>query len=222
MSATAVARTPVARTAAARTEVASTAATSPRPAPDRPSRRAPQTVVALQGGGRPGVRPGAGPRGPRLLLAPCGEPAPARALSIVPSLAPPPVHSVRSPVTEASWPVASTARPTPVTPPEDPTDLCGSIVLAAVEAVTGRRPVMQLARWVSPQVFEALHQAARSRGPQSTLGRRTSVRSTHLSRLSPTVAEASVVIHDGTRVRAAAVRLEVHRAHWRATVLQIG
>lgn len=205
-------------TAVARTEVAGSTATTARPAPERVSRRAP--VVALPGGSRPGGHPG--PRGPRLLLAPCGEPAPARALSVVPSLTPPPVHSVRSPVTEASWPVASTSRPDPVTPPEDPTDLCGSIVLAAVEAVTGRRPVMQLARWVSPVVYEALHQAARSRGPQSTLGRRTSVRSTHLSRLSPTVAEASVVIHDGTRVRAAAVRLEVHRAHWRATVLQIG
>ena len=41
-------------------------------------------------------------------------------------------------------------------------------------------------------------------------------------RISTTVAEGSVVVHDGTRVRAAAVRLEAHRGAWRATVLQIG
>jgi hypothetical protein len=29
-------------------------------------------------------------------------------------------------------------------------------------------------------------------------------------------------VHDGGRVRAAAVRLEAHRGSWRATVLQIG
>lgn len=214
MSATAVARTAPA-TAPAR-------AVSTGAAHEGPTRRGSPAVVGLPDGRRPGAQPGAAARAPRILLAPCGEPAPPRALSIVPSLAPPPVHSVRSPVTEAPWPVASVSRPSPAAPPEDPTDLCGSIVLAAVEAVTGRRPVMQLARWVSPQVFDALNQAALSRGPQSTLGRRTTVRSTRVSRISPTVAEASVVIHDGTRVRAAAVRLEVHRGHWRATVLQIG
>ena len=52
--------------------------------------------------------------------------------------------------------------------------------------------------------------------------RRPTVRGTVLSRVSPTVAEASVVVHDGTRVRAAAVRMELHRGTWRATVLQIG
>lgn len=214
MSATAVART-VPATVPART-VPTTAA------PQRPTRRGSPAVVALPEGRRPSTHPGAAARPPQILLAPCGEPTPTRALSLVPSLAPPPVHSVRSPVTEATWPVASVPRPSPAAPPDDPTDLCGSIVLAAVEAVTGRRPVMQLARWVSPQVFDALNQAALSRGPQSTLGRRTAVRSTHMSRISSSVAEASVVIHDGTRVRAAAVRLEVHRGHWRATVLQIG
>ena len=35
-------------------------------------------------------------------------------------------------------------------------------------------------------------------------------------------AEASVALHDGSRVRAAALRLEAHRGSWRVTVLQIG
>ena len=51
---------------------------------------------------------------------------------------------------------------------------------------------------------------------------RATIRRTHLSRVSPTAAEASVVLVDGGRVRAAALRLEVHRGRWRATVLQIG
>jgi hypothetical protein len=31
-----------------------------------------------------------------------------------------------------------------------------------------------------------------------------------------------VVVHDGARVRGAAVRLEAHRGRWRATALEIG
>ena len=48
------------------------------------------------------------------------------------------------------------------------------------------------------------------------------VRRVRVCRLSQLVAEASVVLDDGDRVRAAAIRLESHRGYWRATVLEIG
>ena len=51
---------------------------------------------------------------------------------------------------------------------------------------------------------------------------RATVRRVMLSRLDDRTAEACVVLHDGTRVRAAAVRLQVHRGRWRVTVLEIG
>jgi hypothetical protein len=48
------------------------------------------------------------------------------------------------------------------------------------------------------------------------------VRGIRVCRVSSTVAEGTAVVHDGVRVRAAAVRFEVHRGSWRATILQIG
>ena len=180
------------------------------------------------------------PAQPRLLLPPRHEP---RGVGSGPAAAnrPPVTRSVLSPVTDGPWPVpAPVVEPVPVALP-DPTRLCGSLVLAAVEALAGTRPLVQLVRWVTPQVLEALTAAvsppaprpgrtgrpetsAAARGParDRPAGGRATVRRTHLTRVSPTAAEARVVLHDGQRVRAAAVRLEVHRGHWRATVLQIG
>jgi hypothetical protein len=169
--------------------------------------------------------------GVRLLLPPIAEP-PASAIPLATVMAGPLARSVLSPVTAGPWPGAGPVAPVTPPPLPDPTKLCGSVVLAAVEALGGSRPVVQLARWVSPQVFESLAAASRRQPPRAASAapgqrtaspaRRATVRRTHLFRVSASAAEASVVVHDGSRVRAAAVRLEVHRGHWRATVLQIG
>lgn len=182
---------------------------------------------------------------PRLLLAPAVDAVPRKGST--PDLAGRLVlRSVLSPVTEAAWPVVVADTP-PDPPLPDPTRLCGALVLATVEALGGTRPVAQLTRWLSPELFETLSnrcaEASRERralpterppsrsgpsagprqpDPNRTPVRRATVRRTHLFRVSPTAAEASVVLHDGVRVRAAAVRVEAHRGHWRATVLQIG
>lgn len=195
---------------------------------------------------RSATGPAAPPRRavPRLLLPPVAEPAPDPVTEASAQLLL--TRSVLSPVTDRAWPVATpTAAAAPVLP--DPVGVCGAVVLAAVEALQGVRPLAQLTRWVTPGVHEALTRAAseharRTGGPAdrgapapanpvASRGRaglpvapvpRARVRRTHVHRVSPTAAEASVVVHDGSRVRAAAVRVEVHRGHWRATVLQIG
>ncbi len=183
--------------------------------------RSAETAPARRRAPRSPVRPVPGGDGsassPRLLLPPVAEP-PRTALA---PGAPrgPAVRSVLSPLTAAAWPV-----PDPSPPPEvcldDPTRLCGAVVVAAIEALTSARPLVQLARWVSPDVYESLARAAR---PGPATGRRGVVlRSVRVCRLGPEVAEGSVVVHDGARVRAAAVRFEAHRGTWRATVLQIG
>ena len=197
------------------------------------------TLILNRTPGDTTMAPAAVPAGPRLLLPPAHEPRGVGAEPAAAILAPA-ARSVLSPVTDGPWPVAAPAAEAVPTPLPDPTRLCGSLVLAAVEALAGTRPLVQLVRWVTPPVLEALTAAAQraptlpgrparpgarpgtpgaARAPQP--GRAT-VRRTHLTRVSPTAAEASVVLHDGQRVRAAAVRLEVHRGHWRATVLQIG
>jgi hypothetical protein len=41
-------------------------------------------------------------------------------------------------------------------------------------------------------------------------------------RVTPDAAEATVIIDDVDRVRAAALRVELHRGRWRVVVLEIG
>lgn len=110
-------------------------------------------------------------------------------------------------------------------PTEDPAAWCGSLVRAAVEALAGSRPATQLARWLTADLYESLARrsglALRIHG-RPRLVRHTVVRRVHLCRIDARTAEASVVVHDGERVRAAAVRVEAHRGRWRATALEIG
>ncbi|HEX5331586.1 MAG TPA: Rv3235 family protein [Cellulomonas sp.] len=110
-------------------------------------------------------------------------------------------------------------------PNGDPTSVCCSLVLAAVESLAGIRAVAQLARWVTPEVYEAL--STRAALTVRVLGagaasRRPEVRRVRVCRIGEHVAEASVVIDDGRRVRAVAVRLESWRGAWRAVALEIG
>lgn len=163
-------------------------------------------------------RPAPAPTRPRLLLPPVNEPRslpdPHEVL-----LRHPVTRSVILPAAEADWPVPS-ADPAARHALPDPEPLAGAVVLAAVEALSGSRPLVQLSRWVTPEVFEQL--SARASAAASTPLRRPTIRSTRVSRVSASAVEACVVVHDGTRVRAAALRLQAHRRHWRVTVLQIG
>ncbi|MFI2753025.1 Rv3235 family protein [Cellulomonas sp. P22] len=107
----------------------------------------------------------------------------------------------------------------------EPTALCCSIVLVALEALHGTRSIAQLARWVTPEVYEQL--AARVAVTVRALGAarptaRPEVRRARVCRLGGRVAEASVVVQDGARVRAVALRLEERRGAWRAVALEIG
>ncbi|MGC5167073.1 Rv3235 family protein [Luteimicrobium sp. DT211] len=123
---------------------------------------------------------------------------------------------------------AATAAPAPAGEQSelpDPTRLCCAVVRGAVEVARGDRPVAQLARWVSPEVLEALStRAALVRGlPRPPrVPRPALVRRARVVRLSPTSAEASVVVEDVDRVRAAALRVEAHRGQWRVVALEIG
>ncbi|MDO8108595.1 Rv3235 family protein [Isoptericola sp. b441] len=156
-------------------------------------------------------------RRPHLLLPPVCEPRTQPDPREV-VLRHPVTRSVLMPAAEEDWPVPP-SDPTTRTRLPDPAPIAGAIVLAAVEALSGTRPVAQLARWLAPEVFDQLSARVAGAPPHR---RRATVRSTRVYRVSPRAAEACVVVHDGARVRAAALRLQVHRRRWRATVLQIG
>lgn len=134
----------------------------------------------------------------------------------------PPLPSATVSRGRPAWGEAGAVRSVPV---EDPASWSGSLVQAVVETLSGSRPAAQLGRWLSADLYESLARraglAVRIKGRPS-LVRRAVVRHVHVCRVTPVVAEASVVVHDGLRVRAAAVRLEAHRGRWRATALELG
>ena len=113
--------------------------------------------------------------------------------------------------------------------PGDPTAICCAVAHAATEVLRGIRPIAQLARSVSPEVYEQLEArlqvstAARERrGAPPTPQSRSRVRRARVVRVGHVAAEAGVVVDDVDRVRAVALRVELHRGRWRAVVLEIG
>lgn len=111
----------------------------------------------------------------------------------------------------------------PELPPVAP--WAGTLARAAVEVLTGSRPCAQLARWLTADLYEALVRRAglavriNGRPAQALCARVRRVRATEVR---PGVHEVAVVVHDGVRVRAAALRVECRRGRWQATALEIG
>lgn len=108
-------------------------------------------------------------------------------------------------------------------PEHDPGVLAGRIALATVEVLAGRRPLAQLARWLTPGVLEALQvRAALTVRVRGVTRRAPQVRRVRACSVDEHTVEAGVVVEDGGVVRAVALRLETHRGAWRATVLEVG
>ncbi|MDQ1289055.1 MAG: hypothetical protein QG622_2621 [Actinomycetota bacterium] len=95
----------------------------------------------------------------------------------------------------------------------------------ALEATAGRRPVSQLLRWSSEDVYAVLSRraalAARL-GRTANIAVRCSVRSMHLRPPCAGVIEACAVVSDRGRIRAVALRLEEIGGRWKVTALEIG
>ena len=98
------------------------------------------------------------------------------------------------------------------------------MVTAASEVLAGLRPVDHLVRWTSPSLFEALARraglAARILGRQ-TSPRRPRIRSVRTELTMSGACEATVLLEEGDRVRAAAARLELLRERWILTGLEM-
>ncbi|AHU90232.1 Rv3235 family protein [Trueperella pyogenes] len=105
-----------------------------------------------------------------------------------------------------------------------PDRFAAAVVGQAIEVLMGHRPVRQLQTWLHPDVYDAL--ARRAGLAQRVHGKAEKCRSPRVRRVrvcSPRagIAEASLVVFDGKRIRAAAVRLEVRRGRWHVTALEI-
>lgn len=95
---------------------------------------------------------------------------------------------------------------------------------ACLEVCTAGRPVQQLLRWTTPQVFDDLAARYTPLAHRPVQRRTTSsverVRSVHVCEPANGVVEAAAVIVGGERPRAVALRLEGWRDRWICTALE--
>ena len=99
---------------------------------------------------------------------------------------------------------------------------------AVVEIVGGDRPVSQVLRWTTPEVYQDLarraHLVAAAAGRRAGSGGIQSVRpqlvGAHTSFVSETCAEVSLHVRYGRRSRAVAARFELIRDRWQISALE--
>lgn len=107
----------------------------------------------------------------------------------------------------------------------DPRDWAAHIAQGLVEVMHGVRPPSQVMRWTHPEVYAVVarrgSRAARRRVAPGSV-HRTRVIRVHLCEPAPHVIEASVVLVDGGRVRALALRLVGRDRRWIVEALQVG
>ena len=97
-----------------------------------------------------------------------------------------------------------------------------------LEVMTGVRPAPQVLRWTSPEVYAVVarrsalvaRRVAEGRAPRTRP--RLHVVRVRVCEPADGVAEAAVVVRDGPRVRAVAVRLVGQDGKWRVSALQVG
>lgn len=102
---------------------------------------------------------------------------------------------------------------------------CHAVAKAAVEVLNGARPLTQLIRWVSVDVYDQLDrrlQLVSRHGRKRHLPGPVKVRRMRLQKASDVAFEACAAIEDHERVRAVALRLERRHSGWRVVDLIVG
>ena len=99
-----------------------------------------------------------------------------------------------------------------------------TLAAKALEVSLGLRPVSQARRWFTADIYARLADkysvASRIRGWDGP--HHVTVRNVRAHTTPRGAAEASVILDDGQRIRAIAIRLESLNGHWVATQLHIG
>jgi hypothetical protein len=169
----------------------------------------------------PAAEPLADP-GLRLLPAPCSEPPydderpGGQPLPLRPSTVRPPRLRIVPPVFEETW--DATRTPTAELPAAKA--FAHALVQRLLEVLAGVRPLAQLQRDTSLEVYGALEGALLSRPrPTGTRPDGRAVRSLHVQQRPDGVAEVCATVRRGERFGAVALRLEGLDGAWRCTEL---
>ncbi|MGI8666992.1 MAG: Rv3235 family protein [Jatrophihabitans sp.] len=104
----------------------------------------------------------------------------------------------------------------------DPSAYGRRLVIAVIEAATGRRSPHQLSQHTTPAVLAGLLRDAGKISRLGTAARPASVHSLRVVEPADGVAEIVAVVRVGVRFRAIALRLEGADGRWRCVRLQIG
>jgi hypothetical protein len=183
--------------------------------------------------GAPGRPAGEAPVQGTLALAfllPSGLPAaprPAPALRLVPDL---PARCDSTAVEDLAdfgpQPTSRAALP-------EPRAWAGRLVQAIVEVLAGDRPLTQLVRWTTTEVYEEVTALLSARRPAGVHGQasgrravdevvRAAVSSVRLTEPADGVAEVAATVRRGRRTTAVALRLEGLDGRWQCTALEVG
>ena len=138
-----------------------------------------------------------------------------RLVSPTPAAAPPSTRSI--PFDHDEW-LASTRTPTSQLPP--PEGMARTLVQALLEVRAGVRPLQQLRRDTTPEVYTSLRRNIVIR-PRETGSRpdRAAIRALHVQQDADGVAEVCATVRHGNRYAALALRLEGLDGRWRCTEL---
>ena len=105
----------------------------------------------------------------------------------------------------------------------------GRLVQGTLEVLSGVRPISQLVRWTTTDVYDSIcaraeHRSRMMSEPRDVATQRLAevVRSVHLSEPADGIAEVCAIVQQGPRCRAVALRLEGIDGRWQCTALQIG
>lgn len=129
-------------------------------------------------------------------------------LRLVPDPEPPPAD-------DREW----DPQPTPRGDLEDPRPRAAVLARAFLEALCGDRPVGQLMRWTTAEVYAQLEPLVAARTPRPWAA---TLRRVLVAEPSPGVAEVTAIIQRGPRTGAMALRLEGLDGRWLVTALQLG
>lgn len=107
---------------------------------------------------------------------------------------------------------------------EDLAKVANILTKAIVEVLLGTRSPAQVQPWLVEGVWHVIRRRAALSHRSSTTRPASSVQvlRVHPCQVNERTCEISVVLHDGRRVRAAALRLTLHNQHWRAAAIRIG
>jgi len=104
----------------------------------------------------------------------------------------------------------------------EPRGWAARLVQALVEVLAGDRPVGQLVRWTSAEVYDDVAALTLPATAGRTTTARGVVRSVHVSEPVDGVAEVAALVRRGRRTTAVALRLEGLDGRWQCTAVEFG